>query len=299
MEAVIEIPSPTPRDSETVVTALETAAVFRAKGDAAEALRWLQRAAESAGDDGDDERTLALARTAADLSRALHEPAAASSKTEELHASPPSRRLPKPPLRAGSAKTIEEHAEPPQSIARASHTPSPEAVSHAGPPPAPSSRPLPLSPNGRPAYSHAAASARAPGPPPATRSTPPAQGYQPRYSSPSSTPAAAPATPVPAAAPPPLRVELREAELPAFPSTDADDAEAQRVTQPVPEPLSYGADVRQAPRLRQAARVSVVPSPSEPGLFLVRLLDDGAVPPSEAAEALMVLVDPSSNLFSE
>jgi hypothetical protein len=33
-------------------------------------------------------------------------------------------------------------------------------------------------------------------------------------------------------------------------------------------------------------------------LFLVRLLDDGSAPPAGAAEALMVLVDPSSTVFS-
>lgn len=100
--------------------------------------------------------------------------------------------------------------------------------------------------------------------------------------------------------PPSTQVELRAADLPAFPTVETDvDPEAQRVTRPVPIPASHYADVRDAPKLRQAARVSVVHSSSEPGLFLVRLLDDGAIPPGEAAEALIVLVDPSSTLFSK
>jgi hypothetical protein len=96
------------------------------------------------------------------------------------------------------------------------------------------------------------------------------------------------------------RVELRASELPAFPNVDADaeaDADAQRLTQPVPAPAHF-ADAS-APRLRQAARVSVAASPNEPGLFLVRLLEDGAAPPGDSAEALMVLIDPSSTLFSD
>lgn len=289
MEAVVEIPSPTPRDSETVVTALETAAVFRAKGDAAEALRWLQRAAESAGDDGDDERTLALARTAADLSRALHAPVsgAPQERASGEHTPPQSRRLPKPPLRSGSARPAEDDGEPPQAQSQPSHTPTPPPLNHR-PPPAPSSRPLPLSPSGRPAYSAAPLSSRAPGPPASHPAPTSAQPYQPRFSAPSVANTVA------------TRVELRASELPAFPNVDADaeaDADAQRLTQPVPAPAHF-ADAS-APRLRQAARVSVAASPNEPGLFLVRLLEDGAAPPGDSAEALMVLIDPSSTLFSD
>ena len=47
MQAAIEIPTPNDSDSDTVATALEAAAIFSAKGDTAEALRWVQRAAES------------------------------------------------------------------------------------------------------------------------------------------------------------------------------------------------------------------------------------------------------------
>jgi hypothetical protein len=51
-------------------------------------------------------------------------------------------------------------------------------------------------------------------------------------------------------------------------------------------------------RLRAAARVSVVPSSTEPGLYFVRVLDDGQSAPSSSTEALMVLLDPNSPLFS-
>jgi hypothetical protein len=67
MQQTIDIPTPARADTETVITALETAAVFRSKGDGREAMRWLRRAAESAGAAGDDERALSLSRVAADL----------------------------------------------------------------------------------------------------------------------------------------------------------------------------------------------------------------------------------------
>src|SRR5687768_13961178 len=71
MQPAIDIPQPLSADTETVITALETAELFGSKGDAQEAVRWLRRAAESAGEAGDDERALALSRRAADLHEAL------------------------------------------------------------------------------------------------------------------------------------------------------------------------------------------------------------------------------------
>jgi hypothetical protein len=96
---------------------------------------------------------------------------------------------------------------------------------------------------------------------------------------------------------------MRASEAPALLDTETEaesDSEAQRLTQPVPVPSpTHSADAPAAQRLRQAARVSVVPSADEAGLFLVRLLDDGSAPPADAAEALMVLTDPNSTVFSQ
>src|SRR5688572_3380153 len=63
----LSLPEPTPTDPEVVATALETANIFGVQGDVKEALRWIRRAAELAGDAGDDDRALNLARAAADL----------------------------------------------------------------------------------------------------------------------------------------------------------------------------------------------------------------------------------------
>ena len=73
------IPVPQDSDHETVKIALQTAAALW-KTDAAEALRWLRKAAEGASDHGDDMRSVQLARTAADLRTAA--------------ALPPSHRFP-------------------------------------------------------------------------------------------------------------------------------------------------------------------------------------------------------------
>jgi hypothetical protein len=52
------------------------------------------------------------------------------------------------------------------------------------------------------------------------------------------------------------------------------------------------------PLLRQTARVSVIASPSERGLFLVRLLAEGESAPAQAAEALLVVLDPKATVLS-
>jgi hypothetical protein len=138
MQQVMEIPAPNSQDSETVATALETAALFRARGDAAEALRWLQRAAESSGDEGDDARTLALARCAAELSHWVH--TANNSLGFKPSSEPPPnsvRRSPKPPSRA-PGQPSSPSAPPPAPSSRSHSTP----VSAA--PSSPSGAPTPL-----------------------------------------------------------------------------------------------------------------------------------------------------------
>ena len=48
IEVIVVLPAPNESDPEDVTTALETAAIFAAKGDVAEASRWLGRAADFA-----------------------------------------------------------------------------------------------------------------------------------------------------------------------------------------------------------------------------------------------------------
>src|SRR5688572_10672252 len=63
----LSVPEPLADDGDDITTALETAAIFNAQGDLREAVRWVRRAAEAAGDAGNDTRALALARAVADL----------------------------------------------------------------------------------------------------------------------------------------------------------------------------------------------------------------------------------------
>src|SRR5262245_13706844 len=90
MEASLQIPVPAASDSENVVTALEMAALFGNKGESNEAVRWLKRAAEHAGEEGDDTRALALARTAAELTDKL-------KRAPDYGRTPSERPLPTPP----------------------------------------------------------------------------------------------------------------------------------------------------------------------------------------------------------
>jgi hypothetical protein len=110
MQQTIDIPTPARADTETVITALETAAIFRSKGDSREAMRWLRRAAESAGAAGDDERALSLSRVAADLhdelDAATPQKAAAYPPPPSARSAPPSSssmRAAQPPASARSA----------------------------------------------------------------------------------------------------------------------------------------------------------------------------------------------------
>ncbi|HEX6274981.1 MAG TPA: hypothetical protein VFZ53_18190 [Polyangiaceae bacterium] len=77
---MLSVPEPLPNDPEAVVTALETAEIFGKQGDVKEAVRWVRRAAEIAGDEGIDERALTLARAVADLNISASQPPQAQAE---------------------------------------------------------------------------------------------------------------------------------------------------------------------------------------------------------------------------
>lgn len=231
MQQTIDIPTPSGADTETVITALETAALFRSRGDGREAMRWLRRAAESAGEAGDDERALSLSRVVADLHDELQSmpgaseaaPSAAPEPTAGVAeqqssplAAPPSPRLAPPP---------------PSSSPRASH------------PPPPSSRGV-------------------------RSSSIPRASYAPRPSSRPSYGAAA------SSRLPPVSAGV------GAPAAQPARAEAGR----------SGA--------RHAARVAIEISTTKPGVFELRLLPDGEAPRIGSSEALLVMLDPESQLLS-
>lgn len=123
MTEQLEFPGPEPGDPEDVTWTLQTAGTMWNRGDTHEAIRWLRRAAEAAGNSGADLRAVTLARAAADLTSALDIPPSIP---------PPA---PAPAAEAGSAPPA---AEP----AAAAPTPGPGDDSTAGSPSAaPAARP--------------------------------------------------------------------------------------------------------------------------------------------------------------
>ena len=74
MTQSLAFPAAEPDDSEDVTWTLQTAGTMWARGDTHEAVRWLRRAAEAAGDSGNDMRAVALAQAAADLTTDLQLP---------------------------------------------------------------------------------------------------------------------------------------------------------------------------------------------------------------------------------
>jgi hypothetical protein len=233
MDARLQIPEPNASDVDSVVTALEMAALFGSKGEGNEVVRWLKRAAESAGAEGHDARALSLARTAAELA-------------EQLRSSPDYGRTPSGAPAAGSGAP-----------------PSPKSASPR--PPAPSSlRSRPPAPSER---------AQTPPKPLAKRSS-------------------APESPAP---------EPSAAALNAL-----GDDEPSTITDGPKAPEESGAKASAGPEKpikfakgsvcsRQTARVSVQAS-TEPGVYVMRLLDDDETLPGRAVEGLLVLVDPDAKL---
>ncbi|MBI4953493.1 MAG: hypothetical protein HY908_15810, partial [Myxococcales bacterium] len=82
------LPAADATDSDDVRWALETAHAMWMRGDQAEALKWLRRAAETASEEGADMRSLMLARAAADLRIELDAGASAPPPAAEPGAAP-------------------------------------------------------------------------------------------------------------------------------------------------------------------------------------------------------------------
>ena len=261
MQHAIDIPAPSGADNETVITALETAALFGSRGDGHEAMRWLRRAAESAGEAGDDERALSLSRIVADLHDELEAtpipasaPPPSSTPAPAASSAPASAPFPPPP----SSRS----AQPPSPSFRASHPPPPS--SRLSRPPLSSTRAsTPPRPSSRPSYA-------------ATTSRPPAASVRP-------TPEAAAPAPVVSSPEPPRVVTLPSASAPA--------------PAPAPAPASATLASVHAKGARHAARVQIEISTTKPGVFEARLLAEGESARLGSTEALLVLLDPASHLL--
>lgn len=120
------LPQPESTDGERVTACLETANALWAKGDIGEAVRWLQRGADAAEEDGNDARALALARLAADLRTAVGDSTRPSRPTSEAPvARPTSSRPPVESLIAPAANARRASASPAPREATPSAAPQP------------------------------------------------------------------------------------------------------------------------------------------------------------------------------
>jgi len=128
-ESDVPIPSPTPSDPEDVSWALSTAEAMWARGDIAEAVKWLRRGAEAASEAEADERALELAKAAANLSARLPRrsspsaPPQGSSAAALLEATPQAAASPTPLRRLGSSLPPQPGATPPRGVAAVRSSP--------------------------------------------------------------------------------------------------------------------------------------------------------------------------------
>ncbi len=96
--ALPRVPSAKDDDPEDVSWALSTAEAMWSRGEHADAIKWVRRAAEAASEVGADVRAVDLAKTAADLTSALARESAMSVEgTPSSRPRPPSAQPPKAP----------------------------------------------------------------------------------------------------------------------------------------------------------------------------------------------------------
>lgn len=118
-----QVPEPKPEDPEDVSWALSTAEAMWARGDHSEGVKWVRRAAEAAADAENDERSLELAKAAADLAQLVTRRASRASihidDSELAEIAPP----PPPP-----AVKPSQRPPPPKAAAPAAPKPAPGSV---------------------------------------------------------------------------------------------------------------------------------------------------------------------------
>ncbi len=220
------IPSPRDDDDEDVHWALSTAVTLWGRGERAEALKWLKRAAEQASDADKDIRSLELFKAAADLQ----------------------------PLVAAGAAAQPAVPAPAPSVAPPAHAPA-AAPSRMPPPPLPTNRPPP--PGVRPPQ---------PSLPPATQAspalTPAPASAAPMRSAPPPAPRASvrPAAPPPGQTPPPASV-APPPRVPSMPGAPPAAASARATTPATPAPPPVSMPTRKRLPSRTGARKSVAGDP--------------------------------------
>lgn len=287
-QLAMDIPEPSSDDAESVVTALEMAAVFDAQGDAQEALRWVRRAAEAASDEGNDLRALMLARSVADLTTHLQSFPPGAPASARITIDPSASRADGPPAPAATASS----SLPPGS------TESEQTLQA----PAPSDTELGY---GAPGEDGVAPSSSGEAPD-TLDGGPPTQGTSPNAdgdSDPTPTPraSAAQAAMVEHAWDDPVisahetdQNLSRSPEPGVSPEQSSDRALGGDAESEKSDPAWAEANTATV-GTRRAMRVSIAPYPGAPGFFVVRPLEDHQIPGQGAQEALVVFLGPKSS----
>jgi hypothetical protein len=277
----VETPAPNPSDSEDVATALETAAIFAAKGDVSETAHWISRAAESASLHGDMLRASILARALADLPQLESESspdAAPEARERRLPTAPPRRVSVRPPPPSERARASDESQ--PMLLVRPSTTPSPPRLATASASTKSTPAPALVARKSTPA---AASVAPKPTPAPAAVAQ---KASAPVTATSSSRPLSTALAPNVAHSPRDHQEEsaVRESSATAAkrPSERPSMNPALRHETHRPFPL-------------HGARASIAASQGSTRFYVLKVLDEGEPVPQGEQEAYIVLVDPKAS----
>lgn len=108
-----DIPQTRDSDHEDVSLALQVARSQLSKGDLAEAVKWLRKAADSAFDNDDDRRGIELSKAAAELQATPPKPALKPSMPAPRSVAPPGPKVPKPVVPTAAQVKARSEAPPP------------------------------------------------------------------------------------------------------------------------------------------------------------------------------------------
>lgn len=291
----MSIPASDPNDNDDVALALQTAEALWNKGDPDEALRWLRRAAEAAGDSGDDMRAVALAKAVAELNQAGPE-------------SSPQKRVRPPPLPSQTTSTPTEAAAHAGDVGAGEASNVTDAASDASSTAPTSVRkavPKPPSPPSiKPRAEALGADTEPPKPaqkkllnPPPTPPVRPQNGDGSRKGAslaPSAPPAASLGLAVGGEGKPLATPSNAPTKIPGAPSISP-PARTSKATSPSLEQPGVGAQVART-FARAAVRVYVVPKAYDGSALDVHVLEAGQRPPAGAVEAMLVPIRQGAKL---
>jgi hypothetical protein len=294
-----------PSDSEEVGWALSTAEALLGRGERAEAIKWVRRAAEQASDDGADDRSLELAKAVGELAALV---ASAPPPPPEAPA-PPAPEAPAPPPAAAEPERVSTPAPASRRASTLISGPPPAPPVEAAPPPPPPPPPLVASEPARAADPALADLQRKAPPLPggARASVPPPIPPLPPASEKSGDVVAALAE-LSSASPKPPAVDERPAsqappavstQMPSLVATQEPPAVATHEPPAVAAPSAPAQAVptaHDALPLSQAIKVIVAPL-SGPAARVFRA-DTGVHRPAGSFEAILVALSPDADMAS-